>query len=342
MKKNDSSEDMRSYLSNFSEKTILITGSTGFIGRYLVETLHQFHVAQKGTVKVIAHGRSLEKLRGIFSEIKGESDGFLEFLVGDVTKPLEYEGKVDYIVHAASLTASEDFIKKPLETISTALDGTRQLLEFAEAKKVKKMVYLSSMEVYGLRNYDAEPVSEENYGYMDLLDVRNSYPQSKRMCETLCHCYQAEKGVSVVSARLTQVFGGEIEANDQRMFAQFMRSARNGEEILLKTAGTTVRGYCHIEDAAEGIFCLLLRGEDGQAYNICHPELTMSVREIAEKIADFYGTSVRIEEKNSENLGYLPPFRLVLSVDRMKKIGWTPKLDLLTSLRQMETEKGSE
>lgn len=315
-------------LSNFAGKAIFITGSTGFLGKYLVETF----LSGADDIRVIAHGRSREKMEACFRFCGNRA--CLDFVVGDIREPIDYEGAVDYVIHGASLTASVDFIQKPLDTIETALDGTRRVLEFAQEKKVEKMIYLSSMEIYGSKNFSNSPVGEEDYGYLDLLDVRNSYPESKRMCETLCHCYYKERNVPVVMARLTQIFGGKLEATDQRMFAQFLRNGACGRDIVLKTQGETVRGYCHVEDAFSGLCLLCLAGAEGQAYTVCHPEMNVSVRALAEEIGAFYGVAVRIEEESTQGLGYLPPFRLVLSAEKLMALGWEPKMTLKKALER--------
>ncbi|WP_153047011.1 NAD-dependent epimerase/dehydratase family protein, partial [Streptococcus suis] len=91
---------------------------------------------------------------------------------------------IDFIIHGASVTASRDFVEKPVDTIFTALNGTKNILELAKVKKVKKVVYLSSLEVYGI-NELKESISEDDYGYIDFTQVRSSYSEGKRMAECL-------------------------------------------------------------------------------------------------------------------------------------------------------------
>lgn len=313
---------MNQIYETLSQSVVFVTGATGYLGRALVEKL----VSSGQKIQVVALVRSLEKAKTL------SFPPSVILVEGDIREPLSYQGKVDYIIHGASVTASQDFVNHPLETMAVSLDGTKQVLEFALKKKVKKVVYLSSMEVYGVKNYGNEPVSEEDYGYLDLLDPRNSYPQSKRMCETLCVGYYHQKQVPVVMARLTQVFGGAVDPEDKRMFASFLNKASQGENLVLKTQGTTVRGYCHLEDTLTALVTLLGKGSAGESYNVCNQDLTMSVRELAEKIASFYGTCVVIEEDNSQNLGYLPPFRLVLSGEKLMNLGWKPEISLENAL----------
>ena len=74
-----------------------------------------------------------EKALDIFGENKK-----LSLLVQDINQKIQTERKVDYIIHGASTTSSKDFVEKPVETIYTALNGTRNVLEFAKNKKIKR------------------------------------------------------------------------------------------------------------------------------------------------------------------------------------------------------------
>lgn len=91
--------------------------------------------------------RSSEKAREIFGDLLDRGD--IELILADLQDPLCVEESVDFIIHGAAVTASKLMVSKPVETIRTAISGTENILKLALTKKVKSMVYLSSMEVYG-------------------------------------------------------------------------------------------------------------------------------------------------------------------------------------------------
>ena len=160
-----------------------------------------------------------------------------------------YSDSVDYIIHGASATSSKYFVSNPVETIYTALDGTSNILKFATEKKINGMVYLSSLEVYGTPEKDADLITENDYGYIEPLSVRSSYSEGKRMVECLCASYAHEYSVPVKIARLSQTFGPGVAYEDGRVFAEFARCALEQRDIVLHTQGHTVRSYCYTKDA---------------------------------------------------------------------------------------------
>ena len=124
-----------------------------------------------------------------------------ETTIENITTP------IDFVIHLAAPTASKYFVDYPVETFLTVVEGTRQILDFACAKAVSRMVYVSSLEVYGTVTDDASPLTESCQGYIDPMDVRSSYSMGKRAAECLCHAYAEEKSLSVSTARLAQTFG---------------------------------------------------------------------------------------------------------------------------------------
>lgn len=302
-------------MSVFDGKTILVTGATGLIGKLCVKSL----LNSGYNTQVIALVRDEEKAKNIFGESKR-----LTYLVQDINQRINTTRRVDYIIHAASTTSSKDFVEKPVETIYTAINGSRNILEFAKNKRLEGMVYLSSLEIYGVN--EKENIKERDYGYIDILNPRSSYSESKKMVETMCISYGTEYGVPVKIARLAQTFGAGVSISDNRVFAQFAKAIINKENIILHTKGETKRNYCYTTDAVRGIFTILTKGENNNAYNVANENSYCSISEMAHLLENEY---TKIEYKIDEvNRGYNPTVKIALNTEKLNALGWEAKVDL--------------
>lgn len=319
----------------FRGKSFLVTGATGLIGSLLVKTLLYCNRVHGLDLKVYAVVRSLEKARGIF----GEGDDSPEYVVCDLAKDeIDCSGTCDYVIHAAAVTTSKLMVSDPVGTIGTSIEGTEKLLKLAVNKNTKAFVYISSMEIYGQPVTEGK-TAEKDLGFIDISKVRSCYPESKRMCECLCNAYAAQYGLHVMSARLAQTFGAGILPTENRVFAQFARSAMNGEDIVLHTTGESEGNYVYTADAILAILTLLLRGASGEAYNIANEESHTTIRHMAELVAgEIAGNSIKVVidiPKDSASLGYAPPVKMQLDASKMRALGWEPVIGLAEAYRRM-------
>lgn len=318
--------NMENVNGNGSAGTCLITGATGLVGAALVRRF-----AADG-LRVVAAARNPAKAKALFGELPA-----VEILEWDVTRPLDLGGRaVDWLVHAAGETSSRVFVERPVETIETIVDGTRNALRLARAAGVRAMVFLSTMEVYGVPT--AARVSERDYGFLDPLSVRTSYPEAKRLAESLCVAYAKEYGVPVRIARLTQTFGAGVRYDDGRVFAEFARAILEHRDIVLKTEGTTARSYCALADAVEAIRTILASGEDATAYTVANEATFCTIREMAEALVRAHpesGAKVVVDTQGAAARGFAPPFRMNLDCSRLRALGWRPKVGLLEMFEQM-------
>lgn len=322
-------------------KTVLVTGSTGLIGTALVSALTYRALNMENPPKILALARSKEKARKLLGAQMDAYDG-LEIVLGDVTALPEITGPVDYIIHAASQTASRAFVQEPVDVITTTLEGTRQLLELCRSKQSSAMVYLSSMEVYGYPPKGTR-VNEEQIGALLPTTVRNCYPLSKQMAECLCASYAAQYGVHSRILRLTQTFGPGVAYGDGRVFAQFARCALEGQDIVLKTKGETSRSYLYTMDAVSAILRVLLCGEDGQAYTAANESTYCTIAEMAQMVChELAGDAiqVRFELEDVTKLGYANTLYMNLDTAKLQALGWQPRCGLPEMYRNMmETMK---
>ncbi|MGN0483268.1 MAG: NAD-dependent epimerase/dehydratase family protein [Lachnospiraceae bacterium] len=324
-------------LAELDGKTVFVTGATGLIGSQIVRALACCNRIKQTNIRVVAFVRSEEKAKRVFGPLLEREN--MTLCVGDVNQPIVVEEPVDYIIHGASATSSKYFVSNPVETVHTALDGTNHILTFAKEKQVKAMVYLSSLEVYGTPDGSKEFITESDYGYIDPLQARSSYSEGKRMVECLCKAYEAEYGVPVRVARLSQTFGTGVAYDDGRVFAEFARCAMEKKDIVLHTAGNTLRTYCYTKDAIEAILTILVRGEDGEAYNVTNMDTAITIRQMAELVCSLFpesGIQVTVDmPKDLASFGYNPEMVIRLDSSKLEKLGWKATTGLEEMYRRL-------
>jgi nucleoside-diphosphate-sugar epimerase len=309
---------------------ILVTGATGLVGSMAVKALACCNRKRNLGMTILPMIRNAEKAKKVFGELAERGD--IRFLEGDILKPIQTEEPVDYIIHGASVTASKTFVTQPVETISTAVTGTERLLVLAREKKVKSMVYISSMEAFGITNPALDSVREEDLGYIDVMNVRSCYSESKRMCEVLCASYAHEYQVPVKVARLAQTFGAGVSKEEGRVFAQFAKSALAGEDIVLHTKGESTGNYCYTMDAVLGLLTILLKGNSGEVYTVANPATTIQIKDMAQMVCDTLGEGkIKVIfdiPEDALTYGYAPDVAMHLNSDKLQSLGWKPVYDL--------------
>lgn len=313
-------------------KTVFVTGATGLLGSQIVKALACSNRMLGTDIGIFVFARSQTKAENVFGELLKRAD--VHLILGDVaiSETLVCSRRIDYIIHAASATSSKYFVSNPVETIMTAVAGTRNVLEFAKMKQVEGFLYLSSLEVYGTPSADAGMIGESYSGYIDPLQVRSSYSEGKRIVECLCASYASEYQVPVKIARLSQTFGAGVAYDDGRVFAEFARCAIEKKDIVLHTAGKTVRSYCYTKDAAAAMLFILLKGETGTAYNVTNMDTKMSIAEMAQLVCDTFaeaGIKVTFDVPDDvASYGYNPEMVIALDSSRLMELGWKPTVNM--------------
>ena len=343
-------------------KKVAVTGATGLIGKLLVLALLRADEKYALNLSVQAFVRSREKAERIFAGVEtdlacddadGECMGCtcaqqvssgaeadrLIFIVQDITDTPAEGLRSDFLIHTAAVTTSKLMVEKPVETILTAIDGTKAMLDYAVRCGMEGMVYLSSMEAYGTVPDGAGEIREKDLGFIDPVDARSSYSEGKRMCECLCAASATEYGVPVKIARLSATSGPGIDPEDRRVIGQFARSVIRRENIVLHTKGDKANCYLYTADALTGILFLLLNGAPGEEYNICNPETFCSIRELGETFASLDETgSVKVVidiPENAKSLGYAPSSVMKMNADKFFSLGWRPQTGLKEMVRRI-------
>ncbi len=289
-------------LSAMESGTVLITGATGTVGSAVADLLLCARMRGLTGIKLMVAARNQD----FVAKELGEVDG-VQVVSYDMEKSIHLAGSVDYIIHATGYGNPGAFAENPVGVIRTNVHAMEEILEYARTQVCKRVLFVSTGEVYG---------------NVDITSSRACYPESKRLCETLCAAYGKQYGVDAVIARLCHTFGPVIREKDDRAHAEFLKKASRGEDIVLKSKGEQLRSYAYALDAAGGILTTLLNGEKGEAVDICGDE-TISIAGLAELIAESAGTKVRMELPDEKDLIKKSPISSqVLNPQRLQKLGY--------------------
>jgi UDP-glucuronate decarboxylase len=316
------------------DKTVLISGASGFLAAYMVETMLYLNETLSLNITIVALVRNRENFNQRFINYLNRVD--LKCLVHNVCFPLEINEKIDFIIHAASQASPKFYALDPVGTLSANTFGTAYLLELAKIHKVSGFLYFSSAEVYG--EPTKIPTTEKSYGYIDPLEVRSCYGESKRMGENMCVSWHHQYDIPTKIVRPFHTYGPGMKLDDGRVYADFVADVLAGRDIKLKSNGLNRRSFCYLSDATAGFWIVLLSGKNAQAYNIGNPAGEISIKDLAILLANLYPQkkiSVSYEERKEPDVYLSSQISITCpDIGLAKKLGWLPKISIENGFRK--------
>lgn len=315
-----------------SGKTIMISGATGMLGKCLIDFLMFRNAMENAKIQIIALSRNDVRAKERFADY-WDSELF-QYISCDVNKSIPECGQVDYIIHAASNTHPLQYSQDSIGTITSNVIGTKNMLDYAVAHGTQRFCFASSVEIYGENRGDVEKFDEKYLGYIDCNTLRAGYPESKRLGETLCNAYGQTYGLDFVIPRLSRVYGPTMLSSDSKAISQFIRKAAAGEDIVLKSEGNQRYSYTFVIDAVAGILYCLLLGEAGEAYNVADEKSDISLKDLAEYLAQIVGKQVIFElPDEKERRGYSTATKAMLDAGKLESLGWRPRVHIAEGLQ---------
>ncbi|MCH8905364.1 MAG: NAD-dependent epimerase/dehydratase family protein [Bacteroidetes bacterium] len=320
-------DDLKDHIHQFEGSSFLITGAGGFLGNYMVLLLKYLN---DNVLEKPAKGIFLDNFATGYEREVVEDEN-LQFVQHSVIEPFETDIPIDYVLHMAGIASPLYYTKFPIETMDVTTIGSRNMLELATKHKVKSFLFTSSSEVYGDPAPEFVPTPETYNGNVSITGPRAVYDESKRFAEILCVSFFRVHQLPVKIVRYFNVFGPGIRPNDYRVLPNFIERAIRNEPLEVHGDGLNTRSYCYINDGIEATFKVLFSDMNGEAVNIGNPALEISVKGLAEKVAEVYDGEVAINYIPPPHAVYADsdPKRRCPDITKIKEaIGWEPKYSL--------------
>ncbi len=293
---------------------LFLTGGTGFIGCWLLESLR--HADQKLGLKlrVTILTRDPEAFRRKAPHLA--SYPAFHLIAGDVGSFEFPDGEFSHMLHAATDASAQLNETDPLRMFDTIVAGTRRALDFAVKKGVSRALFVSSGAVYGQQPWEMEHVSEDWIGAPRCNDPKSAYAEGKRAAEILCSIYQKQFGLKIGIARLFALLGPYLALGIHFAAGNFIFDAIQGKTVVVKGDGRPCRSYLYASDLVVWLWYILILGEAGRPYNVGSDE-SISIGGLAERISQILGTG-KFEILGAPDTGWNPG-RYVPDVNLIKR-----------------------
>jgi nucleoside-diphosphate-sugar epimerase len=338
---------LKDELACLSGKRLLITGGAGFLGYYLVQAILHWdkRANEPQKIQLAVYDNYIRGVPAWLTKLEGDKN--LTLVKHDITNPLPQDiGDFQYIIHAASIASPTYYRKYPIETMDANVDGLRYLLEYCREQKekgkpIEGFLFYSTSEIYGDPSPENIPTPESYRGNVSCTGPRACYDESKRYGETLCVNYARQYDLPIKIARPFNNYGPGLKITDRRVLPDFARDVLAGKDIVMLSDGSPTRTFCYVADAIAGYYKILVKGRNGESYNIGVEEPEISIAELAERVVglardlfDYQGKVVRQVSPDQDYLVDNPNRRCPMIAKARIELGYNPRISLDEGLRR--------
>jgi nucleoside-diphosphate-sugar epimerase len=338
--------DLSEEFEQLADKRLLLTGGAGFLGYYLVQAILRANedAGREPTSLTVFDNYA----RGVPAWLEGlAGNEHLTLVEHDIRMPLPDDmDDFEFVVHAAGIASPTYYRQHPIETMDANVNGLRSLLDWSvhqaeRGRPVERFLFFSSSEIYGDPPPEHIPTPESYRGNVSCTGPRACYDESKRYGETLCVNFAGQHGLPVRIARPFNNYGPGLKITDRRVIPDFARDILEGRDIVMLSDGSATRTFCYVSDAVTGYYKVLVRGHDGEAYNIGVEEPEVSMAELADRLVElgrvhfgYGGAAVRRTSVERDYLVDNPTRRRPVIAKAREHLGYAPRIDLDEGLRR--------
>lgn len=314
-------------------KSFLVIGATGLIGTYFIDLLMYVNEKYSLNMKIIAVARNEKYIKERFIEYL--QNKLFEYCIIDINQHFKYSKNVDYILHLASNTHPVSYSKYPIETLLTNILGTYNVLNYAKTLVKNRIIFLSSVEIYGEPQTVNMKFKENDCGYINCNTLRAVYNEGKRAGEALCQAFINDYDMDIVIARLCRVYGPTMRLDDSKALSQFLKNGLEEKNIVLKSEGNQYFSYLYVGDVVNALLFLLMHGENKEAYNISDSDSDIKLKDLAKYIADQNKLKLIFDMPNEiEKKGFSKSSVAILDSKKINELGWKAKYDIFEGIKE--------
>ncbi|MCK4437333.1 SDR family oxidoreductase [bacterium] len=299
--------------------TVLVTGGAGFIGSHLCERL-----LKEGN-RVICVDNLITGKEENISHLSNNPD--FKFIQHDVSKYVDIEEDLDFILHFASPASPIDYQLYPIQTLKVGSLGTHNTLGLAKAKGARFLL-ASTSEIYG--DPLVSPQKEDYWGNVNCVGPRGVYDESKRFAEAITLAYHRTHKIDTKIVRIFNTHGPRMRKDDGRAVPNFINQALKGEPLTVFGDGSQTRSFCYVSDLIDGIYKLMLSNTN-EPVNIGNPR-ELSILESAKLILSLTRSRSQIIYKDLPVDD--PKVRRPDITKARKELSWQPKVSLEEGLKK--------
>jgi nucleoside-diphosphate-sugar epimerase len=287
---------------NFKNKTIFITGGTGFFGKWLLESFSFANFRLQLDAEVVVLSRDPDAFLGHYPYFKQSA---IRFVKGDVRNFEFPVGKVDYIIHAATEASDKLNTEQPLLMFDTIVEGTRHVLDLAKEKNVRSFLMTSSGAVYGKQPSDLTHIPEDYSGVPIPGAPKSAYAEGKLEAEKLCSLYHNKYQIPIKIARCFAFVGPYLPLDTHFAIGNFIRNVLDGKNIIIKGDGTPYRSYLYASDLMIWLWTILIAGKNNIPYNVGSQE-DVTIEQLGAIVAQCAERDIRVQVAQKKDIIRMP------------------------------------
>jgi nucleoside-diphosphate-sugar epimerase len=317
--------------SELDDRRIFITGGTGFLGCWLLESLAWAIDRLKLNTKAVVLTRDVSAFQLKIPHLANHPA--IKFYAGDIRDFKFPNGEFSHIIHGATAASASLNSHNPLLMIDTIVQGTKHTLDFANRCGAKKFLLTSSGAVYGRQPSEITHLSEDYLGAPDPLDPANAYGEAKRLSELMCAIASHQSQLETKIARCFAFVGPHLPLDTHFAIGNFIRDSLQDKSIQILGDGTPYRSYLYAADLTIWLWKILFKGESCQSYNV-GSDLEISIGELGKLIIETAGIEQSVIVHKQSVIGKTPA-RYVPSIEKARsKLQLQSYIDLPTSIQK--------